>query len=54
MVHADDATELQWDLAEIIEECDRRDIAAPVLVRFTPIIKSRVEKLHQAFGQAIE
>ena len=54
VVRADDSRNLEWDLTEIVEECESRDITAPILVRFTPIIHSRVQKLHGVFARAIQ
>ncbi len=53
VVRSDDTDRQQWDLAEIVDECESRGIPAPVLIRFTPIIRSRVGKLHGAFNSAI-
>ncbi len=44
----------QWNLHEIIKECEKRDFAPPFLVRFTPIIKQRLCELNNAFNGAIE
>ncbi len=53
VVKGDDANGRQWDLAEIVEECESRGISAPILCRFTPVIHSRVRKLHGVFAKAI-
>ncbi len=53
VVRADDTKNLEWDLTEIVRECESRDITAPILVRFTPIIHSRVQKLHGVFAKAM-
>lgn len=54
VVRTDDKRNLEWDLTEIVEECESRDITAPILVRFTPIIHSRVQKLHGVFAKAMQ
>ena len=41
------------DLKKLIDELRERDIALPILLRFTDILRDRVIKLHDAFANAI-
>ena len=41
------------DLFEVVEGLRARGIAAPVLLRFSDIIADRIERLHEAFAEAI-
>ena len=41
------------DLKKLIDELRERDIALPILLRFTDILRHRVGKLHSAFANAI-
>lgn len=41
------------DLKKLVDELRERDINVPVLIRFTDILKHRVEKLAAAFSKAI-
>src|SRR5687768_6651542 len=41
------------DLKKLVDELRERDIAVPVLLRFTDILKHRVGQLHEAFQNAI-
>ncbi len=54
VVRSDCDKNLEWDLTEVVKECEERDISAPMLIRFTPIIHSRVQKLHGVFGKAMQ
>src|SRR4029453_10287525 len=46
--------QLQIDLKELVDELRERDIAPPLLVRFTDILKHRVARMHQVFERAIK
>lgn len=54
VVQIDDDPLLRWDLAEVVEACEKRGISAPLLIRFTPVVESRVRELHRAFARAID
>jgi arginine decarboxylase len=41
------------DLKKLVDDLRSRDIAAPVLIRFTDILKHRVDAIHDAFENAI-
>jgi arginine decarboxylase len=41
------------DLKELVDEVRRRGIAPPLLIRFSEILKSRVEELNEAFLRSI-
>ncbi len=41
------------DLRELVEEVRRRGIAPPLLIRFSEILKARLEELNEAFLKAI-
>ena len=42
------------DLKKLVDDLRTRDIAAPVLIRFTDILKHRVDRIHEAFSNAIK
>lgn len=42
------------DLKELVDEVSRRGIGLPLLIRFSDILRRRVEELNQAFARAIE
>ncbi|UCD30111.1 MAG: biosynthetic arginine decarboxylase [Planctomycetota bacterium] len=42
------------DLKKIVDELQRRGISMPILIRFSDILRARVEALNEAFQQAIE
>ncbi len=42
------------DLKRLVDDLRSRDINAPVLIRFTDILKHRVDKIHEAFENAIK
>ena len=42
------------DLKKLVDDLATRDIAAPVLIRFTDILKHRVDRIHEAFENAIK
>jgi arginine decarboxylase len=41
------------DLLEVVEGLKARDLNTPVVIRFSDILRHRLEKLHEAFAQAI-
>ncbi len=41
------------DLKKLVDDLRSRDIHAPVLIRFTDILKHRVDRIHDAFEKAI-
>jgi len=41
------------DLLHIVEDLDRRGYQAPLLLRFSDILRTRIEKLNHAFSKAI-
>ncbi len=41
------------DLKQLVDELRERDIALPLLLRFTDILKDRVHAMHEAFNRAI-
>ena len=42
------------DLKKLVDELRERDIQLPCLIRFTDILKHRVNQIHQAFDRAIK
>jgi len=42
------------DLKELVDEVSRRGIGLPLLIRFSDILRRRVEELNEAFNRAIE
>ncbi|MDR0516104.1 MAG: biosynthetic arginine decarboxylase [Fibromonadaceae bacterium] len=42
------------DLADVMRDLSRKDIATPVLLRFSDILDSRIEKINSCFVKAIE
>ena len=42
------------DLKKLVDDLRSRDIAAPVLIRFTDILKHRVDQIHETFQTAIK
>jgi arginine decarboxylase len=43
----------QIDLFEVVEQLKARDLTAPVVIRFSDILRHRLETLHRAFAAAI-
>ncbi|MBI4715751.1 MAG: arginine decarboxylase, partial [Nitrospirae bacterium] len=41
------------DLKELVDEIQSREISLPVLIRFSDILQSRIEKLQDCFRKAI-
>ncbi len=52
-VHPTQTPAVSIDLKKLVDELRERDIALPILVRFTDILRDRVGKLHSAFKNAI-
>ncbi|HRK32077.1 MAG TPA: biosynthetic arginine decarboxylase [Tepidisphaeraceae bacterium] len=52
-VHPTQNPALNIDLKKLVDELRERDIQLPVLLRFTDILQHRVQKLHDAFANAI-
>lgn len=42
------------DLKQLVDELQRRGISLPILIRFSDILRARVEALNEAFRRAIE
>jgi len=42
------------DLRELIEDLKIRGLSAPLLIRFTGILKKRIEEIQSAFSKAIK
>ena len=42
------------DIKEFVDELQLREISPPVLIRFTDIMKKRIEEIQESFQQAIE
>ncbi len=42
------------DIKEFVDELQLREISPPVLIRFTDILKKRIEEIQESFQQAIE
>lgn len=45
---------VEVDLKELVDELNLRDVAAPMLIRFTDILDSRIEKMASCFKMAAE
>lgn len=52
-VHPTGETGRSIDLKKLVDDLRSRDIAAPVLIRFTDILKHRVDRIHDTFETAI-
>src|SRR5438132_4418131 len=52
-VHPTQDAAVQIDLKKLVDELRERDIAPPLLVRFTDILKHRVKRMHTVFENAI-
>lgn len=52
-VHPRGATGPSLDLRDLVDELQRRGIALPILIRFSDILRVRVEALNEAFHKAI-
>ncbi len=53
VVRPDGDTAHEIDLHEVVEGLKARDLTAPVVVRFSDILRHRLQRLHGAFAQAI-
>ena len=53
-VHPTHDPQVAIDLKEMVDELRERDIAPPLLVRFTDILKHRVKRMHSVFERAIK
>lgn len=53
VVRPDTQPSRQIDLYEVVEGLKERDLATPVVVRFSDILAHRLQHLHAAFAQAI-
>jgi len=53
VVRPDGSEEREIDLHEVVKGLQARDLTAPVVIRFSDILRHRLKKLHQAFTQAI-
>jgi arginine decarboxylase len=52
-VHPDKRPERSVDLKELVDQLQTRGIALPILIRFTDVLKHRVNDIHDAFQSAI-
>src|SRR5262245_53465487 len=52
-VHPSQDPAKSLDLKKLVDELRERDIQLPCLIRFTDILKHRVNRLHEAFANAI-
>jgi arginine decarboxylase len=53
VVRPDTTGRHEIDLFEVVEGLQARDLSTPVVVRFSDILAHRLERLHEAFAQAI-
>ncbi|MEM7048011.1 MAG: biosynthetic arginine decarboxylase [Acidobacteriota bacterium] len=53
-VHPEGEAGPRIDLKELVDEVSERGIGLPLLIRFSEIVKARVEELHAAFEGAID
>ncbi|HTQ37373.1 MAG TPA: arginine decarboxylase, partial [Steroidobacteraceae bacterium] len=53
VVRPDTTPEREIDLYEVVQGLTERDLRAPVVVRFSDILAHRLQRLHDAFAQAI-
>ena len=52
-VRPDRNAEREIDLHEVVEQLTARDLTAPVVIRFSDILRHRLHALHEAFAAAI-
>jgi arginine decarboxylase len=52
-VHPQGSADRQLDLVALVQELQGRDLSLPLLIRFDDVLEDRLERLHQAFAQAI-
>ena len=53
VVRPDQTADREIDLHEVIRGLEARDLTAPVVVRFSDILRHRLKRLHDAFATAI-
>jgi arginine decarboxylase len=53
VVRPDTTEQREIDLYDVVEGLQARDLATPVVVRFSDILAHRLRRLHEAFAQAI-
>jgi arginine decarboxylase len=53
VVRPDTTADREIDLLEVVQGLAERDLAAPVVVRFSDILAHRLQRLHDVFAQAI-
>src|SRR4051812_31975897 len=53
-VHPTQEKDRKIDLKKLVDELRERDIQPPLLVRFTDILRTRVQRLFEAFSRAIK
>ena len=53
VVRPDTSVEREIDLHEMVQGLKARDLTTPVVVRFSEILRDRLQRLHDAFAQAI-
>ncbi len=53
VVRPDQTADHEIDLHEVIRGLEARDLTAPVVVRFSDILRHRLKRLHDAFASAI-
>ncbi len=53
VVRPEPGTEREIDLYEVVQGLAQRDLATPVVIRFSDILRSRLRHLHDAFARAI-
>ncbi|PKN47588.1 MAG: arginine decarboxylase [Deltaproteobacteria bacterium HGW-Deltaproteobacteria-17] len=54
VVHPEKSDEKYLDIKEFIDELSLREVVPPVLIRFTDILKKRIEEIQSAFRNAIK
>ncbi len=53
LVHPDQRPQRSIDLKQLVDELQQRDLQPPLLIRFTNMLKHRLEAIAKAFGDAI-
>ncbi len=53
-VHPTAEQDKKFDLKQLVDQLVSRDLASPILIRFTDILQHRVRQLHKAFDTAIK
>ena len=53
LVHPQGTPDRSLDLVALVQELQGRDLSLPLLIRFDDVLEHRLERLHQAFQQAI-